>query len=160
MAAGGLVYTASFENQSVTNAAQDIWEFVAAAGVSILIHSVRLTFIPLIVSGVSQDVRLRFQMQQRTTTGSGGSAVTPRAVNRRNTVAAATTTTQLVTTPGTAGVIWPGADTISVIVPYERVFTVDQRIPVSGGSRWNLTLVATNAALPLSASSEVYFEEI
>lgn len=158
MAASGLMYTASFENLTVTNAAQDIWEFVAAAGVSILIHSIRVTFSPTITSGVAQDVRARFLMQQRSTTGSGGTAQTPRAVNRRNTVAAATTCNSGVTTPGTAGNNF-GADEISIIVPYERIFTPDQRIPISGGSRWNLTLVAGLGG-SFSASSEVYFEEI
>jgi len=159
MAANGLMYTVSFENTTITNAVQDIWEFVAAAGVSILIHSVRLTIAPTITSGVAQDVRIRLQMQQRTTTGSGGTAQTPRALNRRNTVAAATTCNSGVTTPGTSGVIWPGADYISIVVPYERIFTPDQRIPVSGGARWNLSLLAAPGA-GYSASSEVYFEEI
>ena len=56
MAAGGLVYTASFNAISVTNAAQNIWEIIAAAGTSLFIHSIRLTFAPTIVSGVAQDV--------------------------------------------------------------------------------------------------------
>lgn len=158
MAAGGLMYTASFENLTVTAGAQDIWEFVAAAGVSILIHSVRVTIAPTVTSGVAQDVRMRLEMQQRTTTGSGGTSQTPRALNRRNTVAAATTCNSGVTTPGTAGNLW-GADYVSIIVPYERIFTPDQRIPVSGGSRWNLTLLASLGG-SFSASSEVYFEEI
>jgi len=157
MAGSGLMYTASFENLTVANSAQDIWEFIAAAGVSILIHSVRVTFSPTITSGVAQDVRIRLQMQQRSTTGSGGTSQTPRAVNRRNTVAAATTVNSGVTTPGTAGNLW-GADLVSIVVPYERIFTPDQRIPISGGSRWNLTLLA-GAGSSYSASSEVYFEE-
>lgn len=158
MAASGLMYTASFENQSITNAAQDIWEFIAASGVSILIHSIRLEIVPTVTSGVAQDVRIRIAQQQRSTTGSGGAAVTPRAVNRRNTVAAATTVNSLVTTPGTAGNQW-GASEPSIIVPYERIFTPDQRIPISGGSRWNLSLLA-GAGAAYNASSEIYFEEI
>lgn len=158
MAAGGLIYTASFENVSITNAAQDIWEFVAAAGVSLIIHSVRLTISPTITSGVAQDVRIRLQIQQRSTTGSGGAAVTPRAVNRRNTVSAATTVNSLVTTPGTAGNAW-GSDFVSIVVPYERIYTPDQRIPITGGARWNLSLLAA-AGSAYNASSEVYFEEV
>ena len=41
MAANGLIYTASFSNVSITNAAQNIWEFIAGAGCSVLIHSIR-----------------------------------------------------------------------------------------------------------------------
>lgn len=158
MAAGGLMYTASVDAVSVTNAAQDLLEFVAAAGVPILIHSIRITFVPTITSGVAQDVRARLQLQQRSTTGTGGSAVTPRAVSRRNTVAAVTGVNSLVTTPGTTGNLW-SADEVSIIVPYERIYTPDQRIPVAGGSRFNIALVAGLGAA-YNMSAEVYFEEV
>jgi hypothetical protein len=158
MAAGGLVYTASVDAVSVTNAAQDLLEFVAAAGVPLLIHSIRVTFVPTITSGVAQDVRARLQLQQRSTTGTGGSAVTPRAVSRRNSVAAATTVNSLVTTPGTTGLLW-SAEEVSIIVPYERIYTPDQRIPVAGGSRFSIALVAGLGAA-YTASMEVYFEEL
>lgn len=157
MAANGLMYTASFDNVSVTAVAQDIWEFVCGATVGVLIHSFKITFVPTIVSGVAQDVRAQMRQLVRSTTGSGGAAVTPRAVNPRNTVAAATTTTRTVTTPGTAGNVW-SAEQISVIVPYERVFTQDQRIFVPAATRWCLNLEASVGAL--NASGEVYFEEL
>lgn len=157
MAANGLMYTTNFDAVTVTAAAQDIWEFVAGATVGILIHSFRLTFVPTITSGVAQDVRAQIRILVRSTTGSGGTAVTPRPVNPRNTVAAATTTTRTVTTPGTNGNVW-SADQISVIVPYERVFTVDQRIFVPAATRWCMNLEASVGAL--AASSEVYFEEL
>ena len=78
-AANGLMYKTTFDNVSVTNAAQDIWEFVCASGVACLIHSIRLSFVPTITSGVAQDVRAQVRQAVRSTTGSGGSAVTPRA---------------------------------------------------------------------------------
>lgn len=158
MAANGLMYTASFDNVSITAAAQDIWEFVAAAGVSVLIHSWKVTFVPTIVSGVAQDVRAQLRILERSTTGSGGVAATPRAVNPRNSVAAATTTTRTVTTPGTAGNV-KSSDQVSIIVPWERIYTPDQRIPLSGGTRLCLNLEASLGGA-FNASSEVYFEEI
>lgn len=158
MAAGGLMYSVSFENTTISNAVQDIWELVAAAGVSLVIHSVKLTVAPTISSGIAQDVRIRLMIQHRTTTGSGGTAQTPVAVNQRNTVAAVTSCHSGVTTPGTASGTGE-ADLVSIIVPYERTFTPDQRNPISGGNRWNLSLLAAPGAT-YQASSTVYFEEI
>lgn len=158
MAAGGLVYTASVSNVTVTNAAQNLWEIIAAAGVSLLVHSIRIEFVPTITSGVAQDVRAQLNIQTITTTGTGGSAVTPRAVNRRNTVAAASTVNSLVTTPGTLGVVMSSSNP-SVIVPYERIFTPDQRIPISGGARLAINLGAGLGG-SVTMSSEIYLEEI
>jgi len=158
MAAGGLMYTASFNSVSVTNAAQNIWEIIAAAGTSLLIHSIRLTFSPTIVSGVAQDVRAQLNVQRITTTGTGGVAVTPAPVNQRNTVAAVTTFNRTVTTPGTAGVV-KDSELVSIIVPFERIYTPDQRIPISGGDRLALNLAA-GLGTSYNASSEIYFEEV
>jgi hypothetical protein len=159
MAANGLMYTSQFENVTVTNAVQDIWEIVAAAGVSVLLHQVKVTFVPTITSGVAQDVRVRLQLVERSTAGTGGSAVTPAGVNPRNTVAAASTTTRtVVTTQGTIGDLrW--ADQVSVIVPFELVFTADARIPIQGGGRLALFLVAAPGQA-FQASSTIVFEEI
>ncbi len=158
MAAGGLFYTASFQNVTVTNAAQNIWEIIAAAGVSLLVHSLRLTFTPTITSGVAQDVRAQLNVQTITSTGTGGSAKTPAPVNKRNTLAAVTTFNSLVTTPGTLGVVMD-SENVSIIVPFERIYTPDQRLPISGGNRLALNLSAGLGA-SYSASSEIYFEEL
>jgi hypothetical protein len=158
----GLMYTAQFQNIAITNVVQDIWQLNAAAACSVVVHSWRLTFTPTIVSGVAQDVRLQFQILNRSTAGTGGTGVTPGAVNPRNTVVASTVVNRtVVTTQGTAGTIH-SSDNISVIVPWERIYTEAQRIPIPAGSSnfLCLLLVATNAALPLNASSEVYFEEL
>lgn len=157
-AANGLMYTTNFDTVSVTNAAQDIWELVAGATVGILIHSIRVTFVPTITSGVPQDVRGQLRFLARSTTGTGGTAVTPRPVNPRNTVAAAATTTRTVTTPGTAGNVW-SAEQISIVLPYERIFTPAQRIFVPAATRFCINLEAGLGAA-YNASSEIYFEEL
>lgn len=144
-AANGLMYKVNFDNVSITNAAQDIIEIVAAAAVGVLIHSFKLTFVPTITSGVAQDVRAQLRLLVRSTTGTGGAAVTPRATNPRNTVAAAGTYTRTVTTPGTAGNVWE-AEQPSIIVPWERVYTQAQRIFVPAGTRWCMNLEAGLAA--------------
>jgi hypothetical protein len=159
MAAGGLMYTASFSNVNVTSAIQNIWEILAGANTSILIHSMRLTFTPTIVSGVAQDVRAQLNVQTITSAGTGGAAVTPRPLNARNTVTAVSSFNRtVVTTQGALGVILD-SENVSIIVPFERIYTPDQRIPISAGNRLALNLsVALGTAY--SASSEIYFEEI
>lgn len=158
MAANGVMYKVSFENVSITNAVQDIIQIIAAAGVPVLIHAWKLTFVPTITSGVAQDVRARFQQQVESTAGSGGTAITPRATNQRNTLAAAGTYTRTVTTPGTTGNIL-SSEQVSIIVPYERVFTPDQRILVPAGTRWALNLLAGLGAA-YNASFEMDVEEV
>jgi hypothetical protein len=164
MAANGLMYTASFSNVSITNAAQNIWEIIGGASCSVLIHSIRLTVTPTITSGVAQDVRMNLNFQRISTTGTGGSATTPAPVNPRNTIAATTTFNRLVTTPGTASTVLD-SENVSIIVPYERIYTPDQRIPLaSSGAGTSLYRIALNLSAGLggafNASSEIYFEEI
>lgn len=156
-AANGLMYKVTFDAVTITAAAQDIMQIAAAAGVPILIHAMKLTFVPTITSGVAQDQRAQLRTCVRAAAGSGGSAVTPRATNQRNTVAAAGTYTRTVTTPGTVGNIL-GSEQPSVIVPYERVFTAAQRILIPAGTVWALNLEASLGAIV--ASFEMDVEEI
>lgn len=161
MAGGGLIYTVQFSNVTVTNAIQDVWQVQAAVTAALLIHSIRLTLVPTITSGVAQDVRINLQICRRSTTGTGGSAVTPTGANPRNTVAATSTWTRtVVTTQGTIGNILDG-EQVSVIVPFERIYTPDQRIVVPAGTGNVLALFLTTApGQAFQGSSEVYFEEI
>jgi hypothetical protein len=152
------MYTSQFTAVSITNATQDIWEMVAGAGVSVIVHWISLTVEPVITSGVAQDVRARLQLVERSTTGSGGTGVTPVGGHPRNSVAAATTTTRLVTTPGTIGEIrW--SESVSIIVPGEKIWTPDVRQPISGGGRLCLFL-QTALGAAFNASSTICFEEI
>jgi hypothetical protein len=125
--------------------------------VSILIHSIRIEFVPVIVSGVAQDVRAALAFQTLSSTGTGGNAVVPAPLNPRNTVAATGTYNGQVTTPGTLAVV-KSAMQPSVIVPFERIFTPDQRIPIPGGTRLGINL--QNLGATTVASSEIYVEEI
>jgi len=159
MAAGGLVYTASFQNVTVTAAAQNIWEIIPASGTSILIHSIRFTPTPSIVSGVAQDIRYQLTVNTLSSTGTGGTAVTPTALNARNTVAALTTFNRTVTTPGAVSKQLDG-EILSIIVPFERIYTPDQRIPLTGGQRLAFNLTAWSDAASHICGSEIYFEEI
>lgn len=160
MAANGLMYTVSFGSVSLPNAATGIFE-ISAASCAVLIHSIRVTFIPTITSGIAQDVRLPLQSARITTLGSGGSATTPRPVNSRNTLTPSGTYNTMNTTPGTTGNILD-QELVSVIVPFERIFTPDQRIVVPQGTFWALKLSGTGtpAGSTFVTSGELYVEEI
>jgi hypothetical protein len=155
---GGLMYSTSFQNVSVTDAAQDIFEFVASATASVIIHSATLMFVPAISNGIAQDVRGQLRWVERSTTGSGGTAVTPAGENPRNTVAAVTTTTRLVTTPGTIGDIRRTYQ-LTTINPMELIIMPSQRLVIQPSGRLCLNLVAGLGAA-YSASCTIVFEEI
>lgn len=162
MAGNGLMYTAQFSNVSVTNAVQDIWQVTAAVTASVLIHSWRVTVVPTITSGVAQDVRINLQILNRSTAGSGGTTVTPVAVNKRNSTSAVSTWNRtVVTSQGTAGNIISG-DQVSIIVPYERIYTPDQRVvlPAAASGSYISLFLTTAPGAAYNVSSEVYFEEI
>lgn len=67
------------------NGPQILWEIIAAAATSLLIHSIRIEFLPQVTSGVAQDQRAAIAIQTITTTGTGGSAITPSPEHPRNT---------------------------------------------------------------------------
>jgi hypothetical protein len=154
----GLMYTARMPLTSVTNAAQDIWSLRAAATNGLILHWVKITFVPTITSGVAQDVRANIQILERSgAAGTGGSSRTPTGVHPRNTVAALTTVDSLVTSVGTPGDIkWD--DSASIIVPYELIFTPDLRIPVSPSTNLSILLVSGLGAA-YNATSTICFEE-
>lgn len=147
----GLLYSASFENVSMTDAAQDIILVAAGSTNPLWIHSIRLS------SDVTTDVRARLQLLRRTTAGSSGTAVTARALEERNSVAAAATITTLRTTQGTAGNILD-SERWSLLVPFERLYTPEKRIKVSAAGFLALALVAATGAAR-NISGEITFEE-
>lgn len=148
----GLIYSAPFENITVTDAAQDIVFLATSSSVPILIHSVRLT------AGVTTDVRARIQLVRRSTAGSGGTGITPSEYNGRNTVSASTTATYARTTPGTVGDVLQ-AEQWSLLVPLDWTWTPETRphVPVSGYVGVNLA-AGTGASRVISG--QIIFEEI
>lgn len=147
-----LIYSAAFENVSITDAAQDLIVLATSSAVQVKVHEILLS------ASDTTDVRARLRLLRRTTAGSGGTAVTPRAVHGRNTVSAATTVTVARTTPGTAGDVL-GSARWSLLVPFQRSFLPEDRvhIPVSGFLA--LELVAGTGGTR-NVSGEVIFEEL
>lgn len=148
----GLLYSATFENVSMTDAAQDIIAIATSANVPIVIHEFAVT------AGVTTDVRARVQILRRTTAGSAGTSITPRALHQRNTVSSATTVTYLRTTPGTAG-DQLDSEQWSLLVPFQRLYTPETRIVVNNSGFIALNLVAGTGAAR-NISGRVVFEEI
>jgi len=155
--ANGLLYRATVQNVTVTNAAQNLFEVIAAAATSLLIHAIRIEFDPVIYSGVAQDVRYYLSIASLSSTGTGGTAITPVPLHPRNTVGAVTTINSLVTSPGTLAAV-KSAAAPSVIVVYDRIFTSDQRIPVVGSGRLGIGVTASLGG-SLSMSATIEFEE-
>lgn len=148
----GLLYSAPFENITVTDAAQDIVFLATSSSVPILIHSIRVS------AGVTTDVRARVQLIRRTTAGSGGTGVTPSELYGRNSVAAATTVTHSRTTPGTAGDVIH-AEQWSLLVPLDWTYTPEMRVQVPVSGFIGLHLVAGTGASRV-VSGSVVFEEL
>lgn len=148
----GLMYTAPFENVTITDAAQDIVFLATSSSVPLIVHAVRVT------AGVTTDVRARIQIIRRTTAGSGGTGITPSELYGRNSVAAATTATYARTTPGTGGDVIH-AEQWSLLVPFEWLPTPEMRpqVPVSGFIGLHLA-AGTGASRVMSGS--IIFEEI
>jgi len=117
MAGNGFLYSVNLSSVTVPNAAVNLYEFIAASSVSLLLHSIRLEFVPTVGSGVAQDLRFAIALQTMTTTGTGGTPVIPVAEHPRNTVAAQTVVNTLVTTPGAMGIV-KSASNPSVLVPF------------------------------------------
>ena len=147
-----LLYSAGFENITLTDAAQDILTLATTASVPIRIHQVRIS------AGVTTDIRARMQILRRTTAGSGGTGITPTAKNSLNARAATTTVTSIRTTPGTAGaVLHP--EQWSLLVPFDFTPTPEQRPGVSVGGFLGVHLVAGTGASRV-ISGWVDFEEL
>jgi hypothetical protein len=148
----GLLYSAPFENATITDAAQDILFLATSSSVPIIVHAVRIT------AGVTTDVRARIQIVRRSTAGSSGTGITPSELFGRNTVSATTTATHSRTTPGTVGDVIH-AEQWSLLVPFEWLPTPEMRphVPVSGFLGVNLA-AGTGASRVMSGS--IIFEEL
>jgi hypothetical protein len=152
MAGQGLMYSANISGVSSGTASTDVLVLGTSSAVSVLIHEIRMT------SAATTDVRLNLQICRRSTAPTGGAAITPRALNPRNTVAATATVTSLPTVVGTIGNILD-PEQWSVLVPYSRIYTPDERILVNASS-WVALFFATAPGSASTISAEFLFEEL
>ncbi len=152
MAGQGLMYSAQFTNTSSGTSSTDILVLGTSSTVPILIHEWRMT------SAGTTDTRLSLQVCRRTAGPTGGTSITPRPLNLRNTVAAATTVTSLPASVGTIGNILE-SELWSVLVPYSRIYTPDERIIVPPSS-WIALFFASAPGSAVNISAEAIFEEL
>jgi hypothetical protein len=148
----GLLYSAPFENITVTDAAQDIIFLATSSSVPLRIHSIRVS------AGVTTDVRARIQLIRRTTAGSGGTGITPSELFSRNSVSAATTVTHSRTTPGTAGDVIH-AEQWSLLVPFDWTPTPEFRPQVGVSGYIGLHLAAGTGASRVMSGSVIFEED-
>jgi hypothetical protein len=162
MAGQGLIYTTGFASATLPVAPSGVFQLAASSTVPVLIHSIRVTFTPVITSGVAQDVRVVLQSRRVTTAGSAGTATTYKnPVNSRNGTAATSTITGMNATIGSGTITVLDTEIVSVIVPFERIFTPDQRIYVPASGIWELAQIASpNLSATVVTSAEVYIEEL
>lgn len=154
----GRVYSAVFENVSVA-AAQDFFEILAAAGKSIVVHSICIGD-----HDADTDEKLRVRLVNgagAVTSGSGGSAPTPQPLIVGNTAAGATVevnnTTKMVAGSGTLTTIH--ADAFNTANGWLYVPTPECRPVISAGNRLTVELIAAPVATR-SMSGTIVFEEL
>jgi len=154
MAANGLMYTFNSGPALLSSgvSATDIFTIGMPAGVKALIHEIRLT------SNQTNDARLVVQIARRSSGPTGGTTITPKPVNPRNTVVAAATVTTFPTSVGTLNYA-EEAEAWSVLIPYVRLFTNDERDLVDV-STWYSLFLAVPPASPILVAFSCRYEEI
>jgi hypothetical protein len=158
--AGGLIYQATFQGTAAPQA-QNLWEFTTAAIYGILIHSIRIEFVPTLIpgSGVPTDVYANICLAPLLASGSGGIAITAAAGHPRNTLAAKTFFAALVSAPGAIG---PAIISLnrSIVRPIDflSVAEADRGIDVAGGTAMAVSLTNSLQAA-YTVSSTIMFEE-
>lgn len=142
----GLTYVASFQNVSLSNAAQDLLEGLTSADTPITIHRIEASFATI------NQANTYFQLLTRSTAGSGGTGVTPVASQRRNTISADTVFNRTVTTPGTLGVVINGWHW-NVVAPFDLLLgKSDLEIEIPAATRFSFGLMAAVGTLATSCS--------
>lgn len=137
------IYTVQFNGVAVT-AQQDLFELTAGAAGPITIHALSLSQSSEI--GDAQEEGLSILLKQgATTTGSGGT--TPAAIPRDVDDSASTTTAKANnTTKATAGtIVTHEAHNWNVRVPFDKIWTPENRPYAKGGRRLTIELATTPA---------------
>ena len=156
----GHVYSANFGGVAVS-AAQDLFEILAAAGVPVIIHSIRIG--QSSDAGDAQAEMLRVQVSlvnAVVTGGSGGSTSTSRAHSPASPAASTTVEANNTTQATSSTTIDPIIeDTYNVQAGWLYLPTPEERLIVAAGT----TLVVESPDTPtdpLTMSGTVTFEEI
>ena len=155
------IYKASFSNIAVT-ALQDLFEILAPSDAVVKVHRIHIG--QTSDFGDAQEEILRVETVRgvgAVTSGSGGSAVTP-SINESGDPAFGGTvernnTTRLAAGSGTLTTL--EQFTWNVRIPFDLVYTPEERPTISPGNYWTVSL-PTNPIDSITMSGEVVFEEI
>jgi hypothetical protein len=155
-----LIYSATLTGTAAPQA-QNIWEIQAAAIYGLLIHSIRIEFVPTLIpgSGVDSNVFANICLAPLLTTGSGGIPIVAAAGHPRNTLAAKTFFAGLVSAPGTTGPALISHNK-SIIYPLEffPLGELGRGIEVAAGTAMAVSLT-TSLQAAYTVSSTIIFEE-
>ena len=150
----GRIYSATFEEVAVS-AAQDLFELVAPADLSVLIHG--FVFSQSSDAGDSASEQLNVLVHRASASGSGGSTPTP-APMHISTTASTVTVEANNTSQGTEGTILY-AECFNVMAGLQVWFPPECRPCISPSGRVVIEL-QTAPADELTMSGTVFFEEI
>lgn len=151
----GRMYSATFEEVSVGTAAQDFFELVAPADMSVAIHG--LTISQSSDAGDSESEQINVLVHRGSTSGSGGGTPTPAPLAVGNTASTVTVETNN-TTQGTEGTILH-AECFNVMAGLVLWLPPECRWIISPSGR--LIVEKQNTTLDaLTMSGTIYFEEI
>lgn len=157
----GRMYTAQFSGVSVTTL-QDLFEVLAPADAVVVVHN--WTVFQTSDVGDAQEEILRLETTRgvgTVTSGSGGSTPTVQPVEDGDAAFGGTVeannTTRMAVGSGTLETLaqygW------NVRVPYDKIYTPEERPRISPGNRWTLALPAAPADA-LTVSGTITLEEI
>jgi hypothetical protein len=170
-AAGGTMYSGSFTNLVCRAVTQDLIQLftTTAADQTAIIHSWRLSFVPLQASGVAQADYANLQIVRRTTVSSSslfGAPIQIAGVPLDKTAPGALTNMQLgLESVGTLDSV-VDSFTVPIIYPFYLKYRDDQRLPMIAQYNWPTNTFTTalylSSALsvPYLVSGEVIWEEI
>lgn len=156
MAGVGQVYTATFGGVSVSTIV-DLFELLAAAGVPVVIHSIRIGQVTDAGDAQAEMLRVTISRTNGTTSGSGGATVTPEnhspaGPSASTTVERTNTTQATVTTPVLE-------DTFNIQAGWLYQPSPEERILIEAGGTIVVELpVAPNSAINMSGA--ITFEEM
>lgn len=157
----GMRYSGVFEEVAVS-AAQDLFELVAPADASIVIHSVRIGQSSDAADAQSEMLPVSFvRGEGSVTSGSGGSTPTPAPLESGFAASGATleanNTTKMVVGSGSLTTLYNDAFNVQVGFLYQPV--PEERVIVSPGDRVTVELVSAPAD-SLTVSGMIVWEEI
>jgi hypothetical protein len=156
----GLMYSISFENQSITNAGgdNDLFEIGPADDRIVLVHSLYLDQISDV--GDAAEEILRYKIIRGHTTGSNGTAVTPRPLIHNGPAAGAACefVGTTIASSGTGVDLHAGA--FNIRAGLQLIFPPDMRPVVTHAQGLLVVRLMAAPADDVTMSGTLYFEEI